>query len=101
MFNENKLFYYIEQNSDKNIIFFCEDNNYKIKIKQKYNNIIILNSEIAHTDVYNNPEKSILDTITEFYIMTNSEKIYAASISGFSFMSSRFNNIEFYQIDIL
>jgi hypothetical protein len=100
VFNENNLFYCIEQNYDKNIIFFCENNNYKLKIKQKYNNVIILNSEITHTTLSNNSEQSILDTITEFYIMTNSEKIYAASISGFSFMSSRFNNIEFYQIDI-
>ena len=35
----------------------------------------------------------ILDAITEFYILTNSEIIFAGSRSGFSMVASKINNI--------
>ena len=92
-FDEEKLFRFIEDNNEKNIIFFCDNNSYKLKLKEKYDKIIITNSVIGHTSLSNTSEKQTLDAFTEFYIMTNSEKIYAASSSGFSRMASKFNNI--------
>jgi hypothetical protein len=94
LFNEDKLFNFIENNIyNNNIIFFCDNYNYKIKIKNKYNNIIILDYEIGHTSLSNTTYKQTLDTITEFYIMTNSNKIFCVTESGFSIISSKFKNI--------
>ncbi len=92
-YNEENLFKFIENNYDKNIIFFCDNNSYKLKLKKIYNNIIITSCDIGHTSLSNTTEKQILDGISEFYLMTNSEKIYSASESGFSIMASKFNNI--------
>jgi len=92
-YKEENLFKFIENNSDKNIIFFCDNNSYKLKLKNLYNNIIITSCDIGHTSLPNTTEKQILDGISEFYLMTNSEKIYSASESGFSIIASKFNNI--------
>jgi hypothetical protein len=92
-FSEEKLHKIIEENYDKNIFFCCDNNNYKLKLKEKYNNIIITNCDIGHTSLSNTTTKQVLDGITEFYILTNSKIIYSASYSGFSIVASRFNNI--------
>ena len=94
-FSEKNIRTFIENNSDKNILFFCDNNKYKRNIKHTYKNIIITNSQIGHTSLSNTTKKQILDTITEFYILSNSELIYAASYSGFSKMSSKFNNVKY------
>lgn len=92
-FSEEKLHKIIEENYDKNIFFCCDNNNYKLKLKEQYNNIIITNCDIGHTSLPNTTTKQVLDGITEFYILTNSKIIYSASRSGFSIVASRFNNI--------
>ena len=92
-FSEEKIYKFIEENYNKNIFFCCDNNNYKLKLKKKYNNIIITNCDIGHTSLFNTTTKQILDAVTEFYILTNSEMIFGASISGFSLMASKFNNI--------
>ena len=92
-FSEEKICKFIEDNNDKNIIFFCDNNNIKLKIKNKYKNIIISNSQIGHTSLSNTTNKQTLDTITDFYILSNSQLICAASKSGFSKMASQFNNV--------
>jgi hypothetical protein len=95
IYDENSLFKCIEENYDKNIIFFCDNNNYKLKIKLKYNNIIITSCKIGHTGLLNTTNEQILDTVTEFYLLTNSEKIYSCSTSGFSLLASKFKNIPY------
>jgi len=92
-FSEERLYTYIEENRSKNIFFCCDNNTYKLKLKEKYNNIIITHCDVGHTSLSNTTNKQILDAITEFYILTNSEMIFAASRSGFSLISSKFNNI--------
>ena len=94
-FLEEKLYKFIEDNNDKNIIFFCDNNSQKLKIKNKYKNIIITESQIGHTSLSNTTNQQILDTITELYLLTNSELIYGASGSGFSRVASKFRNIEY------
>ncbi len=83
VFSEEKLYKFIEDNYEKNIIFFCDNNKYKLKLKNKYNKIIITNSEIGHTAIVNTTVKQTLDAITDFYILSNSQLIYAASFSVF------------------
>lgn len=94
-FSEEKLYKFIEDNNDKNIIFFCDNNTEKLKVKNKYNNIIISTSQIGHTSLSNTTNKQILDSITDFYILSNSQLIYSASYSGFSIIASKFNNVKF------
>jgi len=94
-FSEEKMYKFIEDNSNKHIFFCCDNNAYKLKIKERYNNIITINSDIGHTALHNTTHKQVLDAITEFYILANSNTIFGASRSGFSLMASKFNNIIF------
>jgi hypothetical protein len=92
-YNEYKLYKFIENNYDKNIYFVCDNKGYKLKLKEKYNKLIITDYDIGHTSFYNTTDLQILNTVSEFYILTNSLKIYVASYSGFSIMASKFKNI--------
>ena len=94
-FSSEKIFKFIEDNNDKSIIFFCDNNSEKLKVKNKYKNIIISTAQIGHTSLSNTTNKQILDSITEFYILSNSQLIYSASNSGFSKMASKFNYIKY------
>jgi hypothetical protein len=95
-YDEERLFLFIENNCDKNIIFFCDNHAYKLNLKNKYNNISILNCHIGHTCLSNTTDVQTLDAVTEFYLMTKSEKIFSASNSGFSIMASKYRNIPIY-----
>lgn len=77
----------------KPIIFFCDNRDYKLKIKNKYRSVIITDCNIGHTSLSNTSEFQVLDSITEFYILSESETIYAASQSGFSEMAAKFKDI--------
>ena len=49
-------------------------------IKKMYDNVIITSSDIGHTGLANTvTPRQVLDTVTEFYILTNSNLIYSAS----------------------
>lgn len=97
-FNEEKLYEFIENHKNHNILFFCDNLTYKLKIKNKYNHVFITTCDIGHTSLTNTTDKQTLDAITEFYIMSNSNEIYTASKSGFSILSSKFNNIPLQKI---
>jgi len=92
-YDENKIIQYIQANYNETILFFCDNQVYKLKIKQMFPKILVTNGQIGHTSYVNTTDKQTLDTITEFYIMTESNKMIAASISGFSRVASKFNNI--------
>jgi hypothetical protein len=93
-FSEEKIESFLKENHTKPI-FFCSDNKaYKLRMKEKYN-ISITNCDIGHTSLSNTTSKQILDAVTEFYILTHSEKIYSGSRSGFSLLASKFNSIPF------
>jgi hypothetical protein len=91
-YNERHIFSTIEENYDKNIIFFCDNTSYKLKIKNKYDKIIITTFEIGHTTLINTTDVQVLNSVSEFYLLTNSSHIYAASNSGFSIIASKFKN---------
>jgi len=93
-YSETALYNFIESNYNNNIILFSDNNDYKLKIKSKYSNIYILNVDIAHTS-YNITDKETLDTCSEFYILSNSNHIYATALSGFSHISPYFKNKPF------
>lgn len=95
VYHEDRLYHCIEDQNDNTIVFFCDNNSYKQKIKEKYPNVIITHSQIGHTSLSNTTDKQVLDTITEFYIMTESDKIYAASTSGFSTIAAKWRGTLF------
>ena len=92
-FSDDVIYNCIETNCNENIFFCCDNNTYKLKLKEKYNNIIITNCDIGHTSLTNTTKKQVLDSITEFYILANSKIIFAGSYSGFSLIASKINNI--------
>jgi len=95
--NEDKMFKFIEENSDKMLLLCCDNNQYKQKIAQMYKNVIITNCNIGHTSLTNTTEEQVLDSITEFYLLAKSNKIYSGSRSGFSLVASKFYGTEFIQ----
>jgi hypothetical protein len=98
-YDESELIRFIEENRDVKIVFCCDNNNYKRYIKDKYESIILVDSEVAHTGLKNTNTKQVLDTVTEFYIMTNSKKIVAGSRSGFSLIAAKYRGIEIEFLD--
>ena len=92
-YSEEKIVQLIEEHQDQSILLFCDNHAYKMKLMEKYSNIYITNCEIGHTGLENTTDKQVLDTVTEFYILTNSQKIYATAPSGFSICASKFKNI--------
>ena len=97
-YNQNNLENFIEENKEKKIYFFCDNNNYKQILKNKYPYINITNFKIGHTSLLNTTEEETKNSIIEFCLLSQSSSIYGASYSGFSFMASRFNNIPYYNI---
>ena len=93
-FSEEKMHAFIEQNDEQKILFFCDNETYKQKMKAKHANLIITTSEIGHTSLSNTTNRQILDAVTELYVLSNSQLIYAASESGFSKIASKFNDVE-------
>jgi len=99
-FSEEDLYALLEKNSGKQIFFCCDNNTFKLKIKEKFTNIIITTCEVGHTSLSNTTKRQVLDGVSEFYILTNSEIIYSTSLSGFSRLASKFKNIPFVSISI-
>ena len=79
------------RNTPGPIIFFCDNHSYKQQIQEMHANVVLTTGEIGHTSLSNTTEKQMLDTVTEFYIMTKSEHIISCSYSGFCIMASRFH----------
>ncbi len=100
LFHENNLYACIQHylNQNKKIIFFCDNHQYKLKIKEKFPQVIITHSQIGHTSLLNTTDGQICDTVTEFYIMTQANMIIAASHSGFSSVSAKFKNVPFIRL---
>jgi len=92
-FSELKLFDFLEKNESDTILFFCDNHEYKQRMKKKYKKLILTNSDIGHTSLSNTTYKQTVDSVTEFYIMIHSEKIVAVSSSGFSEIASKFKKI--------
>lgn len=93
-YNHDTIDKFIKNNINDNIIFFCDNHKFKIDIVNKYKGrVFIINCNIGHTGLKNTTKEQILDTVTEFYIMSNSQKIISASYSGFPIIASKFNNV--------
>lgn len=92
-FSEESIHQFIKGRPNEPIFFCCDNNRYKVKMKETFTNLIITNCDIGHTSLQNTTRKQVLDGITELYLLTNSKMIFAGASSGFSIIASKFNNI--------
>lgn len=97
-YDEEILFNVIKNNNNNNIFFFCDNNSYKINLKNKFEFINITDLKIGHIALDNTTDIDSLNCILEFYMLTKSTRIYAVSPSGFSRFAARFNNIPYYEL---
>lgn len=97
-FDSNKLFEFIENNKTKQIFFFCDSTKFKVNLKKKFDFINILPYDICHTSLPNVNNNQILNTMSDFYILTNSQHIYYCSNSGFPIVAAKFNKIPYSKI---
>jgi len=75
------------------VLFFCDNRKYKMAVQNKFPKLVISTAEIGHTSFLNTTNEQVLNTITEFYVLTQSEKIIAISYSGFPVAAAKYNNI--------
>lgn len=75
------------------VLFFCDNRRYKVAVQNKYKGLVISTAEIGHTSFLNTTDEQVLNTVTEFYVLTQSEKIIAFSYSGFPVAAAKYNNI--------
>ena len=94
-FNQDLVNKCIEQNPG--ILIFCDNLAYKIDLKEKYD-ILVTPFKIGHTCLPSTSDETIMDTLTEFYLLTRSQHIYSASDSGFPKMASNFYGVPFTQL---
>lgn len=92
-YDETRLFEFMDTNDPQTILFFCDNNEYKQKMKKKYDSLLITTCNIAHTSLSNTTYKQTVDAITEFYIMTETKEVVAVSESGFSEIASKFKRV--------
>ena len=88
----------IEKLEDENVVFLCDNQEFKNNLKDKYEQIITTQANIGHTSLMNTTDDQILDAVTEFYILSRSSQIYCGSTSGFSIMAAKFNNIKYTEL---
>ena len=97
-YNIEKLYEFIENNMLETLIFFCDNKTFKLKLKQKYKNIIILDCLVGHTGLLESSYEETLDAISEFYIMSKSKKIFSFSYSGYPLIASKFFGVPFFKM---
>jgi len=97
-YDEERLVKYIRENSEKRILFFCDNKSYKRRIKNKFPSIRIIDHDIGHTSYINITDKQMRNTIVDFYLICKSDIIVAASKSGFSEIASYFYKSPFLRI---
>jgi hypothetical protein len=92
-YDEDKISKCIEKNINTNIVLFCDNLQYKQKMKEKYPFIHLTDFKIGHTALPSTTDENTIDTLAEFYLLSKSQKIFIANESGFPVMSSKFYNI--------
>jgi len=92
-FDEDLLHKYIENHKDKTIVLVSDNKAYREKIRDMYDNVKITKGKIAHTGLAGMLKTTeAMDTITELYILTQSEKVLVCAQSGFPIITKFFNN---------
>ena len=77
------------------IFLCCDQNTFKQSMKEKYKHVLITNCSIGHSGLSNTTSQQILDSVAEFYILSNSKEIYCNTYSGFSSIASILHHIPY------
>jgi len=90
-------------NDNNSVMLFSDSMVFKKMMSKKFNKLQCLDLKIGHTTWTNTSDEQIKNTVFEFYVLSNSTKIFANCVSGFSKMASDFNkiDIEYYESDIV
>ena len=97
-FNEEKICQFIEQHPNEAIFFCCDNKSFKLKLKGRFNNLLVSTCAIGHTSLSNTTEQQILDAVSEMHILSNSTQLYCGSLSGFSLVAAKFQNIPLFNL---
>ena len=73
--DNEKLYKYIENNKHETILITSDNKDFKLHIKDKYDNVVVTKCNIGHIGLKNTTLIQVLDTLTELYIMSLSKKI--------------------------
>ena len=98
-FQEKSLHQWLDTHRDQNVVLFCDNQTYKKYLQEKYPYIHITRAEVGHTSLLNTTEQHVMDAVTEFYILTQSENITANCVSGFSDMAANFHHIPIFFLE--
>jgi len=91
-FQETILYRWLDTHRDP-IVFFCDNQTFKRYIQERFPHVHITQAEVGHTSLLNTTEHHVMDAVTEFYILSQSERILSNCISGFSDMAAKFHRI--------
>lgn len=94
-FDEEALFLVLQS---PDVLFFCDNYSYKMKIKAKFPHVLVTEWPVGHTSLSNTTDELAIFAVAEFYAMTKSAKIIAASKSGFSETAACFQPVLFEQL---
>lgn len=92
-FHEEALYRWIHTHRESPMVFFCDNQTFKMYIQEKFPYVRVTSASVGHTSLLNSTEQHVVDAVTEFYILTQSESIVANCNSGFSDMAAKFNRV--------
>jgi hypothetical protein len=96
-FKEESLHKYIQE-CPKKILFLCDNQAYKLKLKAQYDTIHVTDCAIGHTSFTNTTDAQVLDAAAEFYLAIHAEEVVAVSRSGFSKIASLFKQTPYHML---
>ena len=90
-FQEEAVYRWIHSHRHENLVVFCDNHTFKQYLKQKFPYVHLTTAKVGHTSLFNTTEQHVMDAVTEFYILSKSERIVSNCVSGFSDMAAKFN----------
>ena len=97
-FNSDKLSDLIEKNNKKKILFFCDNNSFKQKLKKKYPFISISSAKVGHTGLSISSKREVLDAASELALLAGSKEIYSVSYSGFPLVAGKLGEVKVHKL---
>jgi len=92
-FDEEKIFDCLKNLN--NVVFFCDNFKYKMKIKNMFPHVYVTDWPIGHTSLSNTSEESFVYALSEFSIICQSSNVIGASKSGFAKAAALFKPVDF------
>jgi hypothetical protein len=97
LYNElyKRIYALVKNNSDTKFVLLCDSSSIAMKLKEGIPELYYWNGKKIHLgDLYNNNENSVMDTLTDFFLLCKSSEILSTG-SGFSKVASLLYNIPY------